>query len=112
MYKVCARESESFPKETFTLWYDVDFDGSNHEWRKCVEDVVARLRNDNEILEIDVPEFKAGEDFVSLKYSINGNPIEFSCDFLLYSIFITTNNELLTNSLREELGSQVGWENA
>jgi hypothetical protein len=110
MYKVFARESKTFPKQTFTLWYDVDFDGDNSEWRECVDDVVTRFRKDHEIEEIDVPTFEEGEDFVELKYSIDGKPLEFSCDFLLYSIFITTNDESLTNSLRDKLGSQVGWE--
>jgi hypothetical protein len=110
MYKVFAREAESFPKDTFTLWYDVDLDGDNSEWRKCVSDVVARLQKYYEINEIDIPVFETGEDFVELKYSINGKFLTFSCDFLLFSIFITTNDESLTKTLCYKLGSEVGWE--
>lgn len=112
MYKVFARESETFPQETFTIWYDVDFDGDNSEWRVCVSDVLTRLSEAHVITEIEVPPFEEGEDFIELKYSIDGSPLEFSCDFLLYSIFVTTTGVLLTNSIRDELGRQVGWVHA
>ncbi len=109
MYKVSISEAETFPKETMHLWYEVDFDGDNLEYRKCVEDILVRLRKNHEILEVDVPDYLEGEDFVELKYSIDGVPLELSCDFLLESIYITTNDKALTESLRQKLGSQVGW---
>lgn len=109
MYKVFKRESEFFLKETFTIWYEVDFDGDNTEWRVCVKDIIERFSTNHSIVEVGVPKFLAGEDFVKLKYMIDNEPIEFSCDFLLYSIFVTTNKVSLTESLRDTLGNQVGW---
>jgi hypothetical protein len=110
MYKVYKRESKTFPKETFTVFYEVDFDGENAEWRKCVKDIIDRLSVEYKITEVDVPEFFEGEDFVELKYSIDNESLEFSCDFLLYSIYITTSSIPITEKLRDTLGYQVGWE--
>lgn len=102
-------ESETFPKETFTIWYDVDSDGDNVEWRNCVKDIIERYSTSHSIRAVDVPDFLGGEDFVELKYTIDNEPLEFSCDFLLYSIFVTTSNAALTMKLRDELANQVGW---
>lgn len=110
MYKVYKRESENFPRQTFTIYYEVDLDGENTEWRVCVQDIVRKLRPNYNISEVDVPKYEGFEDFVELKYSINGKPLEFSCDFLLYSIYVTTDSIELTESLRDFIGDQVGWE--
>jgi len=109
MYKVYKREPETFPKETFTIWYDVDFDGDNSEWRECVKDIIKRFSASHNIIPVDVPDFMELEDFVELKYTIDNESLEFSCDFLLYSIFVTTSRTELTMKLRDELASQVGW---
>jgi len=105
MYTVNVSE----PAETMVLCYEVDLDGDNSEWRKCVEDILARLREDHEILEISAQQYIEGEDFVELRYSIDGMPLELSCDFLLTSLFITTNDKLFTKLLLDKLGNQVGW---
>jgi len=110
MYKILLRQSETFPKDTFTVWYCVDFDGENSEWRECVQDIISRLSNEHVIKEVNVPAFEKGEDFVSLEYSIDGKLLEFSCDFLLYSIFVKTSDASLANLLRDKLADQVGWD--
>ncbi len=110
MYKVLNRTTAPhFPKNTLTLWYKVDFDGENREWRECVSDIIERLSHSYQLTEKSVPQFEPYEDFVELVYEINGNPIEFSCDFTLYSIFITTINQTTAEEISHFLGQQVGW---
>lgn len=109
MYKVYRRESAAFPKETLTLWYEVHFNGDNHEWRDCVSDVLNRIRNRYHVSEKSVPTFEPGEDFVELIYEIDGQEVNFSNDFLLYSIFVTAPTKETAEELRDFIAKQVGW---
>ncbi|MBQ0775928.1 MAG: hypothetical protein KBT87_14755 [Gammaproteobacteria bacterium] len=110
MYKVLKSEPETFPKETFGIYYEVDIDGSNSEWRICAKDIIDKFSKSHTIQEVDVPPFYENEDFTELKYKLDGAELTLSCDFLLYSIYVTTDSEKLTKELRHELGSMAGWE--
>jgi len=110
MYKVTRRESPKFPKNIFSIWYEVDFDGDNHEWRDCVDDILKRFRKSHTITPVNVPKFEPLEDFVELTYKIDNQDLVLSSDFLLYTIYVTTNSIELTQKLCIELGNQVGWE--
>jgi hypothetical protein len=111
VYKVLDRKNAPhFPKNTLTLWYDVDFDGDNSEWRTCAADVLQRLESQYLLTPVCVPAFKPHEDFVELKYLLGCDLITLSCDFTLYSIFIETPSEHMASSLAEYLAKQVGWE--
>lgn len=110
MYKVDKIESENFPKETFRLLYEVDLDGNNSEWRVCVKDIIKHYSKFYKIEPVNVPEFMEEEDFVELIYTIDGERLEFSCDFLFSSIYVTTEIPELTLKLRDELVSKVGWD--
>ena len=109
MYQVYNRESEQFPKNTITLFYEVDFDGDNQEWRVCVENLISILSKDYLIKPINVPKFVAGEDFQELTYKINDQIVKLSCDFLLYSIYVETESIEFAGELKNEIAKEVGW---
>ena len=85
--------------------------GDNQEWRECAIDVVARLREEWDVVEVSAPSFEPFEDFVELAYSIAGTRVTLHSDSILDTIWLSCEDAQLLGQLMRVLGKRVGWTN-
>ena len=97
------RDFPKWPLTEASLEYDWDMNGNNKEWRICVKDVIRHFQQSYTVELVDEPEFYDDEDFVDIRYKINGCEIVFSNDATLFGIWLSCKNITLLRELENYL---------
>ncbi|WMW79320.1 hypothetical protein RF679_11740 [Undibacterium cyanobacteriorum] len=110
MFSLYKSETHAPQYEDLLICYERDFNADNHEWRE----VVCRfLEMANEFgyktIPDHVPPFEPYEDFVKMKYLVNGASVTFATDSLLGLIKVGTDSPDVLLPLWELIGDKVGW---
>lgn len=110
MYRLYPTAENLTTVKSFNLYYELDMNGDNHEWRDCVSQFLdLALSLGSKVSPINVPPFDGHEDFIDLAYLIDNARVEFSSDSLLNLIEIKPVDSINFSKLWSQVGAKVGW---
>ena len=102
---------DKLPKcENLMIFYEVNLNEGNHEWRECVQQFIEKVGNLGYLVSpIEIPEFYPSEDFVDLIYRFNTILVKFNSDSIVNTIYVTADSDEAFLPIWHQIGKTVGW---